>query len=78
MAATLTPGTTVRITRTNPQGRTHFTKTGTVGTAITSDYFEFTEDIHSSRPGAHAYVTTDQTLPARMKGWTQRTEILAT
>lgn len=73
---TLTPGTTVRITRTTPQGTTHFIKTGTVGTTITPDYFEFTEDINSTHPGTRVYVSTDQDLAAHMKGWTQHTEIL--
>lgn len=73
---TLTPGTTVRITRTTPQGTTHFTKTGTVGNTITPNYFEFTEDINSTHPGTRVLVSTDQDLATHMKGWTQRTELL--
>lgn len=76
MTTNLTPGTTVRITRTNPQGRTTFTKTGTVGTTIRTDYFEFTETLNSTHPGAHRYVSTDHNIATHMKGWTQHTEVL--
>ncbi|MCL8016887.1 hypothetical protein [Streptomyces sp. AS02] len=72
----ITPGTTVRITRITPQGHTKFIKTGTVGTTIRPDYFEFTENITSTHPGKRAYVTTDQAVTAHMKGWTQHTEVL--
>lgn len=73
---TLTTGTTVRITRTTPQGTTKFIKTGTVGNTIRPNYFEFTEDINSTHPGKHVYVSTDQDIATHMRGWTQRTEIL--
>lgn len=76
MTTTITPGTTVRITRTTPQGRTHFTKTGTVSTTIRPDYFEFTENLTSTHPGRRTYVTTDQAVATHMKGWTQHTEVL--
>lgn len=77
-ATILTTGTTVRITRTTPQGATHFIKTGTVGNAITPNYFEFTEDANSTHPGTRVLVSTDQDIATHMKGWTQRTEILPT
>lgn len=76
MPTNLTPGTTIRITRTNPQGHTVFTKTGTVGTTITDTYFEFTENINSTHPGTHRYVSTDYDIATHMKGWTQHTEAL--
>lgn len=72
----LTPGTTIRITRTTPEGRTKFVKTGTVGTTIHPDYFDFTENTNSTHPGKRAYVTTDHAVTTHMKGWTQHTEIL--
>lgn len=74
---TLTPGTVVRITRTNPAGKTHFIKSGTVGPAITQRYFEFTENIDSTHPGKHVYVCTDQDVAANMRGWTQQTVVLS-
>jgi len=78
MTTNLTPGTTIRITRTTPQGTTKFIKTGTVGTTIRPDYIEFTENLNSPHPGLRAYVTTDRAVTRYMKGWTQHTEILPT
>lgn len=73
---TLTPGTTVRITRTQPDGRTKFIKTGTVGPTTCDQYFEFTEDLNSTHPGTRRYVSTDSDLAQHMPGWSQRTEVL--
>jgi len=75
--ATITANATVRITRTAPNGRVKFVKTGVVGNAITPDYFEFTEDIDSSHPGRHVYVSTDESLPRGMVGWSQKTEVIS-
>lgn len=75
-ATAITPGTTVRITRTTPTGTTKFIKTGTVGPVVTPDYFEFTEDLNSTHPGRRVYVTTDQAVTDHMKGWTQTTVAL--
>lgn len=73
---TLTPGTTVRITRTQPGGRLKFIKTGTVGPVVRDDYFEFTENLDSPHPGKHVYATSDHAVAAHMPGWTQHTEVL--
>ncbi|KUN16473.1 hypothetical protein AQJ23_45185 [Streptomyces antibioticus] len=74
---TIAAGMTVRITRVQPNGKVKFVKTGTVGATVRPDYFEFTEDIDSSEPGRRVFVTSDTALPAGMRGWTQRTEIVA-
>lgn len=75
--ADLTPGTVVRVIRNTPEGKVKFIKTGTVGDVIRSDYFEFTENIHSSNPGRRVYLSSDALLGQSMKGWTQHTEVVS-
>lgn len=74
-ASPITSGATVRVTRYNPQGGTHFIKVGRVG-EVAPTYFQFTEATRGQGFGSRAYVSTDEALPAQMKGWTQTTEIL--
>ncbi|MGW2515043.1 hypothetical protein ACWC0A_37880 [Streptomyces scopuliridis] len=71
----ITTGSTVRITRRDPQGTVKFVKSGRVG-IVSAGYFEFTEDMNSRFPGQRAFVSTDEALPSQMKGWTQETVIV--
>lgn len=66
-------GDRVRVTRTDPNGKIKFVKTGVVGLCVRGDYFEFTEDIDSSNPGRHVYVTSDRAVELHMPRWSQTT-----
>lgn len=67
-------GDRVRITRVTPRGVIKFVKSGVVGSVITDNYFEFTEDMDSTHPAMHVYVTSDKGVQAHMPGWLQTTE----
>lgn len=65
-------GDRVRITRTAPDGRVKFIKSGVMD-QMDSTSFRFTEDVDSSSPGRRVYLRLDG---VGMPGWTQRIERL--